>query len=551
MSSKNETNDTRKSPGVFQRMLELVSGVKSSEDLPSLDQPLGDERAQVLLRKQRNDMVRRKEFEELRELHRLQAAGEEGGKSAFLGTEQSRASSRQIETLNKINQLENQMASLWSKQQENVTVVSTSSNGLSALQDRTLSELAGDPAMRQPDDALQEALSLELAAGSGSGLSGDAGLASNSVSDEDQLAELVDPAIEEVAVLFASNEDAQVEQNLRAMLAKQSALRNKRVTWLILMDFYRAVGNQAAFESLAMEYTALFGESAPQWQVFDPAQVLKQQATTSGGALVYWQSPDVFDLTSAQDMQKQFNGAEETAARVMDWNGLKDFHADTACVVLNTLAKLDKPGVVLQMTGSATLLDALASQTKMLGSQGHLELWQLRLELMRLFGDAEEFDLEAMEYCLAHEVSPPSWEKPKCTSTDLDLVVEEDDDSEDSTGSGSTMSGGATTMLGAVSGYYDPNIKGPLRLRGTLKMSLAKELKALNDNYTSEAGFLRVNCERLVRIDFAAAGDLLNWVSEKSAQGKVVQLLKVNRLVAAFFMVMGISACARVLIRKD
>jgi ABC-type transporter Mla MlaB component len=60
-----------------------------------------------------------------------------------------------------------------------------------------------------------------------------------------------------------------------------------------------------------------------------------------------------------------------------------------------------------------------------------------------------------------------------------------------------------------------------------------------------------VSCTDLIRVDFPAAGGLLNWVAEQQAQGRQVQLRDVHRLVAAFFNVIGISEHARVVPRSD
>ncbi len=59
------------------------------------------------------------------------------------------------------------------------------------------------------------------------------------------------------------------------------------------------------------------------------------------------------------------------------------------------------------------------------------------------------------------------------------------------------------------------------------------------------------SCARLIRIDFSAAGTLLNWVTARQAEGRQVQFIEVHRLVAAFFNVIGISEHARVIARRD
>lgn len=52
-------------------------------------------------------------------------------------------------------------------------------------------------------------------------------------------------------------------------------------------------------------------------------------------------------------------------------------------------------------------------------------------------------------------------------------------------------------------------------------------------------------------MDFAAAGSLLNWAAGLQEQGHAVQFHNLQRLVAIFFNVLGISEHARVVPRKD
>ena len=60
---------------------------------------------------------------------------------------------------------------------------------------------------------------------------------------------------------------------------------------------------------------------------------------------------------------------------------------------------------------------------------------------------------------------------------------------------------------------------------------------------------LQIGCSRLLRVDFAAAGSILNWVATQQANGCQVQFRDVNRIVAAFFNVIGITEHARVVPR--
>ena len=54
----------------------------------------------------------------------------------------------------------------------------------------------------------------------------------------------------------------------------------------------------------------------------------------------------------------------------------------------------------------------------------------------------------------------------------------------------------------------------------------------------------------MIRVDFVAAGDLLNWVLAKRSQERSVTFSDAHRLVALFFGAMGINEHAKVEVRR-
>ena len=60
---------------------------------------------------------------------------------------------------------------------------------------------------------------------------------------------------------------------------------------------------------------------------------------------------------------------------------------------------------------------------------------------------------------------------------------------------------------------------------------------------------INVSCQKLIRVDFIAAGDLLNWVLERRAENRRVSFVDAHRLVALFFGAMGINENASIKIR--
>ena len=62
---------------------------------------------------------------------------------------------------------------------------------------------------------------------------------------------------------------------------------------------------------------------------------------------------------------------------------------------------------------------------------------------------------------------------------------------------------------------------------------------------------LVISCDRLIRVDFSAAGSLLNWFAHAQQSGSSIEMRDVPRLVAAFFNLIGINEHVRILARQN
>jgi hypothetical protein len=83
------------------------------------------------------------------------------------------------------------------------------------------------------------------------------------------------------------------------------------------------------------------------------------------------------------------------------------------------------------------------------------------------------------------------------------------------------------------------------QLVGDISATLAKLQGRLGT-----APVVSVSCARLIRVDFIAAGDLLNWVLSRCSENRAVHFVDAHRLVALFFGAMGINEHAKVQVRK-
>jgi hypothetical protein len=70
------------------------------------------------------------------------------------------------------------------------------------------------------------------------------------------------------------------------------------------------------------------------------------------------------------------------------------------------------------------------------------------------------------------------------------------------------------------------------------------------DGQLGAASLVNVTCTKLIRVDFVAAGDLLNWVLTKRSENRSITFADAHRLVALFFGAMGINENASVRVRN-
>ena len=69
-------------------------------------------------------------------------------------------------------------------------------------------------------------------------------------------------------------------------------------------------------------------------------------------------------------------------------------------------------------------------------------------------------------------------------------------------------------------------------------------------NYAAEHHKIVIDCKGLRRVDFTAAGVLLNWAVGAQGSHKTIELRDVSNLIAALLVVMGLHEVAQIERRK-
>ena len=356
-----------------------------------------------------------------------------------------------------------------------------------------------------------------------------------------------DPELDEAVIAFANADFELCEQSLATLTGPGGARSQHAETWLVLFDLYRAIGQQNKFESLALDYAQQFGWSAPQWfsmpkLVADAARAEERPTKTSSvGAQVGWVCPEIVDSDSVAKLRSQT--LQMPLPWVFDWAHFRSIDPE-ACARMSELfrtwiaQKLD-----MRWLNGEQLFTVLSDAAPTGVRDADPAYWQLRLDALRMTNRPDQFDEAAIDYCVTYEVSPPSWEPAKCevrvsgaehstTSPPLSVVSE------------------VSTSFVESQLTEDPNLVqvATMELSGQLVGDIGDTMKKMNAELGSSS-MVNVSCSKLIRVDFIAAGDLLNWVLARRGENRSVSFVEAQRLVALFFGAMGITEHAKVKVR--
>lgn len=361
-----------------------------------------------------------------------------------------------------------------------------------------------------------------------------------------------DPDVEEAAIRFANGDDAGAEQGLMDVLGEGGSKVDQIDDWLALFDLYRATGQLAPFESRAVDFVNRFSRSAPQW--YDMPETVSAMTgktftpTTSNNRAV-WVSEAELDAHAVGTLQNVLLRAKQPW--VLDWTPMETMDLKAARALLGIFTLWGDQDVELRFLGSAVFRDLLKNFTPSGRRDVEQLWWELRMAALRVMNRPDEFELTALDFCVTYEVSPPGWEKPRCHVTSI--ASDRSEDAGQSVLSEAVLESvpSAYPSESALEGQSSEfNQLGLVELSGEIRGDPQATLDMLERRLVG-ADVLIISCRNLIRVDFSAAGTLLNWVSQHHAERRLVQFVDAHRLVSAFFHVIGITEYAKVVVRND
>ena len=327
------------------------------------------------------------------------------------------------------------------------------------------------------------------------------------------------PALEEAAILYANRQDAAAQGALEeAAAAEDVPAQAARQAWLMLFDLFENQGRRAEFEAAALQFAVRFETSPP---AFNDRSTVKNVAAHAGGG-----PQVVFSGRLDATASKQFDHLRLVAAKNrvlrLDFGKIESIDADCCVQMRACLAALAKSGHEVSYTGGEHLLGLLGGQVEVGRSDVSESFWLLLLDLYQLHNMQAEFEEAALSYCITYEVSPPSWvEAPKKPATvAMDAAAEEPQAADDA-----------------------------IYLKGEIEGNGGSQFKGVGD-FAAERDAVVIDVFHVKRMDFIAAGALLNLVAALKTAGKQVEVRSPSPLLATLFVTMGFTAYAKLARRR-
>ncbi|WP_334133887.1 STAS domain-containing protein [Tepidimonas sp.] len=520
----------------------------------------------AIQRKRRNDRVRFQELEELRALLRARAPTPSASPSSESGAVPSSPSSVAVgggarsgwsrvspdksRTIEQIARIEAQMTQHWTPRPASAPALrigAPAASGGRALQAAPPGGLRID--VVGPDPALAQA-------------------------ERDLL--LTHPALTEAAVRFANGRLVQARQALESVLAQEVDTPLAHVAGMMLLDWFQANGDVEGFGEWAVEWADRFGQPVPRWPgMVAPAESTAPPVAAEPGAV--WVCPPLLDGAAVQALAAR--DAQGATPRWMDWTDLLSADADAARALTALFEDWAQRPLTLHWRGAAVLRRRLKASTPSGRRDTSAQWWRLRLAALRLLGRRDEFDLVALDYCVTYGEVPPAWwapvarvelveglpevvapKAPQAGTSVAEAPAPEAPWPELTTAIalGETEFPALPTRAAGWSVQtLSPEGGALVQLEGALQGDARAALDALDAAMQQGGGAadaagrtLRIDARRLQRMDFAAAGALLQWLLAARGRGVRVELDGVSHLLAVLFHVVGIDEVAVVRLRQ-
>jgi anti-anti-sigma regulatory factor len=315
--------------------------------------------------------------------------------------------------------------------------------------------------------------------------------------------------LENAALRFANGQVVDARRQLEEGIESDVDTKLSVLAWLALFDLLQRQGDRAAFDKLALQFVMQFERSAPAWE----GDTSAASPRVIGGSVILTGKVTAAAATQIEGVRRAVS--RQTHGARIDLTAVNDFDDIGARLLANALAEARRAGLGLQLLQGSKLDAAL--ETALKGGQAAGQgAWLLSLELLQWTNDRSAFEDRAIEFAMAFELSPPSWEPSLAVAVPAKREEPPDADLED--------------------GFEAETLKWS----GVMTGALAPPLGKLADSMHARA-VVAVDMSDVERIDFVCAGALLNLINRIESQRKAVQIVGASPIIRALLLLIGVS----------
>ena len=316
--------------------------------------------------------------------------------------------------------------------------------------------------------------------------------------------------LEDAALRYANGQTAQARQVLEQGLASDEEAKHSPLAWLAMFDLLQREGDRATFDQLALRYVVSFEQSAPAWEERGPKPAPAARPTPGP----YFGLTGKLSSTSATQINNMLAATSRQPQVRLDLGSLTGADDIGARLLADALMKLRKQRYSLVLQHPEKIRQALENIAKQ-GREAGEGYWMLLLELLQWQNDHKVFEDLALDFAIAFEVSPPSWEPPPIAIGEFPTAV--------GTQPASGDRGNVLVWEGTMLGPADPQLA---------KLAEFREGRSV----------LPIDMSAVERIDFVCAGHMLNAISRAENQRKTVQVVGASPIIRALLLLIGISS---------
>jgi anti-anti-sigma regulatory factor len=332
------------------------------------------------------------------------------------------------------------------------------------------------------------------------------------------------PTAQEAAILFSANHSDAAAHLLKVEI-KDAVGRNNKQAWLMLFDLYQVAQNRQEFDALSMLFTVKFEQSPPVWNDSGDASNDPRRNQNRERKDFFALKPTATgELLGEIDKFQAFVEGQGTVR--LDVAKITSLTAEEALRLASVLAKLRKKPVPMWFNNVDGLEKVLRAAFNEKATDEQKPYWLLLFEIFIVQGKMDEFEELGLEFAVAFEMSPPSWE----------LYVNK------------IAADAAKVAPAAKASAAAP--EAGLELKGVLSAASSNQIADLNAFAATRAEVV-VDMAKVLRVEFGFTAAFFDVVKAVQLAGKRVILTNLNELNAALLEALGVNRYAILVRRKS